>query len=160
MSEREQDGRQHGPEIGTGIAEGAAQCRQINQGDHRHNNGRRQRRLGQPGYRRREEQGRQGNAHRRVGTGGRCFCAGIEVHHRTGKATDNRHTARQAGPQVGGPQTNQLLVRVNALAPFGRQGLTHRNRFHETHHTDQQGADRQLGPQAKIQTGHGEGRQS
>ena len=160
MNQGQHNGGQHGAKVGTGIPEGASQGRQVNQRSHRHDNRRCQRGLGQPGNGRRQEQGGQGNAHRRIGSRRRRFRAGIKVDHGAGEATGYRHTSGETGTQVGGAQANQLLVRINTLAPLGGQRLAHRHRFHKAHHTDQQGTDGQLGPYRGLQAWHGKGGQT
>ena len=72
-------------------------------------------------------------------------------------------TGRPAGEgsrDVPGSQRHQLLVRVEALPPLGRERAADRDRLDETHHADQQCGHRQLAPQGGVEGWPGERRQS
>ena len=147
-------------EIQLGKTPGGAEDGQIDQGQHSHNDGGRQRGLRQVVQGRCEEERGQRDAHRRVDPGCRADCAGIEIHHRAGEAAGHRKAAGERGGQITGPQRHQFLIGLDTLAALGRQGLPHRDRLHKTHHADQRSRHQQLTPQRQIPQRQGQRRQA
>ena len=160
LRQRHQQSGQHGHEIGPGVGPGPLEDAQIHQRQNRHDDGGRQRGLGQVVQRGRQKERRQGNANRGVNAGCRGLGARVEIHHRACKTTGHRETACESRRQVAGAQCHQLLVRLNPLTPFGGQGLAHRHRFHKAHHTDQQGRHRQRLPKCQVPQRQGQRRQA
>ena len=76
-----QHGHGHGQRVRAGISPGATQCAEIDQAEHRHDDGRRQHRVGQVIQQRGEKQHGQGNPDGTEGTGHRCPRAGIMIDH-------------------------------------------------------------------------------
>ena len=145
------EGHQHGGEIRLGVAPGAPQRPQIHQGQHRHDDGRRQGGLGQvvkPGG---EEQCGERDAGGGEHAGHGAAGTGVEINHRARKAAGDREAAAHPGRQIGGAQADQLGVAVDPLAPLGGQGLSHRHRLHEADQADQQRRQRQLAPHAGVE---------
>ena len=105
-----QQGHHHSGKVGLGISPGATQDAQVHQGQHRHHDGRSQRRLRHEIQCRREQQRRQQNAAGREHAGRRRLRARIEVDHRARKATGHRKAAREGRAQIARAQRDRRLA--------------------------------------------------
>ena len=151
----ETDGGYHRDEIRAGVLPGALDHAEIYQRSHCHDDGCGQGGLGQEEQYRGQQQSCQGDARCRDNAGGLGLRTGVEIDHRAGKSAGNGKAAGDPRGDVGGPQGQQFLVRVDALAPLGSQGLAHRNRLDKTDDGNQQCRYRQFGPQARLEGGQG-----
>ena len=153
----DQNGPRHRRKIGARITPGFLEDRQIDQPQHRHDDGGRQRRLGQEIEKWRQRQRRDGKTKSGVNP---CRWGGstcIRVDDGPGKAARHRKAARKPGGQIGGAKPDQLLIRPDALAFARRQSLRDRNGFHEANDRDQKGRHRKFADQRQIEAGAGEG---
>ena len=61
---------------------------------------------------------------------------------------------------IGGAEADQFLVRGDALAPFGREGLRHRNGFDEADDGDDEGRQQQRLDGVELEARQGQHRQA
>ena len=156
----QKDRRQNSGEIGAVVRPCVFQDRQIDQTQNRHDDRRSQRRRRQEVDQRGQRKGRDGQTDGGEGTGSGRFRACVIVHDRTRKATCHRITAGKGRTDVGRTQTDQFLIRIDALAFLGGQGLRDRDRFNKADDGDQRGRQQQLLQQIRRQRRHGQRRQA
>ena len=147
-------------EIAFRIAPQLPRSLQVDQCEHRHDDGRRERGDRQVEQQGGEEQPRQRNAERSVGTRSGGFGTRVEIDHRTRETAGDRVTARDCARDIGRAQSDQFLIGRDALPPFGGQRLRDRDALDEADHRDQQGGDPQSGDQVGIGRGQREWRQA
>ena len=147
----DQHGGQHGSEIGFGIAPCLFQDREIHQCQHGHDDRRGQGRLRQKEDQRRQRQCGHGQTHGGIGPRRRCLRPCVKVHHRPRKPARDRIAPRKGRADIGRPQTNQLLIRIDPLTPFRGKRLRDRDGFNKPDDRDQKSRQQQAAHQIERQ---------
>ena len=136
----------HSREVRHAVIPGAAQNGEIHQRQYRHDNGCRQRRLGQVGEIGGEKQCREADTQRGQHAGGRRCGTGIKIDDGARKTAGDRITAGHRCSNIRCPEPDQLLIGHNALPSTRGQRVTHRDRLDKTDNGNEQRRNRQLAP--------------
>jgi hypothetical protein len=125
--------------IGPVIAPRLAQGCHIHQVQHRHHDDGGKNRLGHITEQRREIERRQPHQDRSENPGEWRARPGRVVDHRAAESPGHRHGPGECRPQVGDPQSDQFLIRIDPLAAPVGQHLGHRHALHITDQRNQGG---------------------
>ena len=159
-AKRQHDGGRHRRKIAARIGPCFLQDGKIHKAQHRDDDGGGQRGIGQKIDQRGQRHSRDGQPDCGKGASRGCVRARVKVDDRPGKPARDRKPPGKCCADVGGTQTDQFLIGVDALLFPGRKRLRHRHGFHKPDDRDQHGGHRQLRDQVRGKTGQGEGRQA